>query len=49
MLKCLFPKRRRASLATGKFVLFDLPQKAIKKIVLYIAELKISCKNLIFY
>lgn len=53
MLKCVFPKNmqpiKRASLAIGKFELRDLPQKAIKQIVLYIEELKINCKIVIFY
>lgn len=53
MLKCVFPKNiqliRRASLAIGKFVLLVLPQKAIKKIVLHIEQLKINCKKIIFY
>jgi len=53
MLKCAFPKNtqpiRSAALATGEFVLLNLPQRAIKKIVLYIEKLKINCKNLVFY
>ena len=52
-LKCIFPKNmqpiRRASLAIGKLVLLDLPQKAIKKIVLYIEDLKTNSKKLLFY
>lgn len=53
MLKCVFPKNiqpiRRASFPTGKFVLLDLPEKAIQKIELYTDELKINRKNVIFY